>query len=41
MTARASRSGALLVELGYTNMIELDGGMSAWESAGHELLQKQ
>ena len=30
-----------LVKLGYTNVMELDGGMSAWESAGRELQYKQ
>jgi rhodanese-related sulfurtransferase len=38
------RSGAMsttaaktLVQLGYTNVMELEGGMVAWEQAGHQL----
>jgi rhodanese-related sulfurtransferase len=30
-----------LVKLGYTNVMELDGGMSAWESPGREPQYKQ
>ncbi len=35
MSTTAARD---LAELGYTNVLELDGGFSAWKAAGNELL---
>ena len=35
MSATASRT---LVDLGYTNIAHLEGGMIAWEEAGHTLV---
>ena len=35
MSAQAT---ADLVAAGYTNVVDLDGGMNAWETAGRELL---
>lgn len=29
-----------LVELGYTNVMEVDGGFNAWKAAGYELLDE-
>jgi rhodanese-related sulfurtransferase len=29
-----------LVDLGYTNILEVDGGFNAWKSAGNELLDE-
>jgi rhodanese-related sulfurtransferase len=29
-----------LVKLGYTNIVEVDGGMQAWQAAGNELITK-
>ena len=30
-----------LVEAGYTNVLELDGGFNAWKAEGHELGDKR
>jgi rhodanese-related sulfurtransferase len=30
-----------LVDLGYTNILEVDGGFNAWQSAGYDLLNNQ
>jgi rhodanese-related sulfurtransferase len=29
-----------LAELGYTQVVEVDGGMQAWQNAGNELIDK-
>ena len=30
-----------LIELGYTDVVELDGGMHAWEASGRSVLVEQ
>ena len=38
MSAQASET---LVNLGYTHVVDVNGGMVAWQTAGHELITKQ
>jgi rhodanese-related sulfurtransferase len=33
----STQAAETLADLGYTNVMELDGGFNAWKSAGHEL----
>lgn len=33
---RGARAAALFTELGFTNVMNLDGGLNAWEAAGHK-----
>jgi rhodanese-related sulfurtransferase len=40
-SGRMSREAAtVLARLGYSNVMELNGGFIAWKAAGHELLNK-
>jgi rhodanese-related sulfurtransferase len=34
----STQAAETLVDLGYTNIMEVDGGMNAWRSAGYDLL---
>jgi rhodanese-related sulfurtransferase len=36
----STSAGKELADLGYTNVMELDGGMRAWSAAGHELVRE-
>lgn len=36
----STEAAETLVKLGYTNMVEVDGGMQNWQAAGNELIEK-
>ena len=36
----STTAAEVLVTLGYTDVLEVDGGMRAWEATGYELLRK-
>ena len=39
-TAEIAAAAAELAELGFSNVLELDGGMRAWERSGRDLAWK-
>jgi rhodanese-related sulfurtransferase len=36
----SAQAAQALLGLGYTNVLNLDGGMNAWQSSGRTLVQK-
>ena len=36
----STEAAQTLVNLGYTNVVEVDGGMHAWQTAGNEVIHK-
>jgi rhodanese-related sulfurtransferase len=37
----STQAAETLVDFGFTNVMEVDGGMIAWQAAGFELVQNQ
>ena len=36
----STEAAPILVDLGYINVVEVDGGMQDWQAAGNELIEK-